>query len=82
MDLAVVLKMRQEKKIDIRFFLKLKTRGVCRLKFKQFALTRDGLFRRPGAKSASSSLNVALFVEKFKPFSPQYENPDKAASLQ
>lgn len=38
--------------------------------------------RRPGVKSASSSLNVALFAEKFNPFSPQYENPDTAVSLQ
>lgn len=44
-------------------------------------LTRDGLLRRPGVKSASSSLNVALFAEKFNPFSPQYENPDTAVSL-
>lgn len=44
-------------------------------------LTRDGLFRLPGAKSASSSLKLALFVEKFKPLSPQYANPGSAASL-
>lgn len=45
-------------------------------------LTRDGLFRLPGAKSASSSLKFALFVEKFNPLSAQYENPGNAVSLQ
>lgn len=44
-------------------------------------LTREGLLRRPGVKSPSSSLNAAPFVEKFKPFSPQYEYPDTAVSL-
>lgn len=51
------------------------------LNFNFQILTLEALPRRPGVKSASSSLYVAADAEKFNPVSLQYAYPGTVVSL-